>query len=337
MRRNRAGRLSAVIALAAALVGGLAACAGSHEAAAGRSAAHTPAAPTLWVATPSVAPRPQASAHPSAKPAAAPGTALALLDALPVRNAQGGAKYQRTADFGEAWLDMDGNGCDTRNDILARDLTGITRNRYCEVLTGTLADPYTGEAIAFQRGEKTSALVQIDHVVPLGDAWQTGAQSWTQRKREQFANDAGNLLAVDQHSNESKGDKDAAAWLPARASYRCAYVARQISVKAAYGLWVEPAEKAAMAAVLSGCQGQAVTAAEFATVPAPSAAAAAASAPATAAPAGAAPGAAAPTPAAPAAVAPRPGEFCSAADHNRSLDGLTCTLYASGTWHWKRG
>ncbi|GAA4166403.1 hypothetical protein GCM10022286_31010 [Gryllotalpicola daejeonensis] len=260
MGRTRVTWLVVAAVVAAGLISGaMANGRSSHAQTADRGFGPTPSATLV---TPSAAPPVQASPAPSP----ASGTALALLDALPVKNAQGGVKYQRTTDFGEAWLDMDRNGCDTRNDILARDLRGITRNSYCEVLTGTLADPYTGQTIAFQRGEKTSALVQIDHVVALGDAWQTGAQAWTQQKREEFANDPGNLLAVDEHSNESKGDKDAAAWLPALASYRCAYVARQVSVKAAYGLWVEPAEKAAMVSVLGRCPGQPATAARFAAV-----------------------------------------------------------------------
>ena len=217
------------------------------------------AAPTQ---APSSSPAPSVQA--SVAPPASPGTALALLDALPVQQAQGGLTYQRTDDFGRAWLDMDDNGCDTRDDVLARDLTGITREGSCEVLSGTLADAYTGQTIAFQRGQTTSSLVQIDHVVPLGDAWQTGAQSWTQERREQFANDDGNLIAVDRHSNESKGDKDAGLWLPPAVGYQCAYVARQVSVKSAYGLWVTPVERSEMARVLSACPAQPAMGVEFA-------------------------------------------------------------------------
>jgi hypothetical protein len=257
--KKRAGFsiLSGLAIVVAIIVGAIAG--GDHS-----SQATTDAGPEphpRGVTTPGETPSAQASVIASAP--AAPGSALALLDALPVKAAQSTVKYERTKDFGSAWLDMDDNGCDTRNDVLARDLAGITRNSYCEVLTGTLADPYTGETIAFQRGEKTSALVQIDHVVPLGDAWQTGAQALTLERREQLANDDGNLFAVDQHSNESKGDKDAAAWLPAAAGFRCRYVATQVSIKAAYGLWVTPVEKAAMAGVLNGCPAQPATAAEF--------------------------------------------------------------------------
>jgi hypothetical protein len=124
------------------------------------------------------------------------------------------------------------------------------------VLTGTLADPYTGRVIAFRRGEKTSADVQIDHVVAESNAWQTGAQQLTPARRLQFANDPLNLVAVDGPTNQSKGDSDAATWLPPNKRYRCTYVARQITVKATYGLWVTAAERAAMLRVLQGCPGQ---------------------------------------------------------------------------------
>jgi hypothetical protein len=156
--------------------------------------------------------------------------------------------------FGPAWADVDGNGCDTRNDILARDLTGEdTGNDACTVLTGTLVDPYSGRVIHFHRGMGTSSRVQIDHVVALGDAWQTGAQQWTATRRAQFANDPLNLLAVDGPLNESKGDADAASWLPPNKSYRCHYVARQVAVKARYGLWVTSAEHDAIARILATC------------------------------------------------------------------------------------
>jgi hypothetical protein len=166
--------------------------------------------------------------------------------------------YSR-AQFGPAWADVDHNGCDTRNDILNRDLLGVTwraGTHDCVVISGTLADPYTGSAIPFEKAKATA--VQIDHIVALGDAWQTGAQGWTAATREQFANDPLNLLAVDGPQNESKSDSDAASWLPPNKSFRCSYVARQITVKAAYKLWVTGAEHDAMASVLAGCPGQTV-------------------------------------------------------------------------------
>lgn len=159
-------------------------------------------------------------------------------------------------EFGPAWSDVDRNGCDTRNDILKRDLENETfkdGTKDCIVLTGTLVDPYGGETIEFQRGQNTSTKVQIDHVVALLDAWQKGAQSWSADKRKQFANDPDNLLAVDGPLNSQKGAGDAATWLPPRRGFRCTYVSRQIGVKAEYGLWVTSAEKEAMETVLDAC------------------------------------------------------------------------------------
>ncbi|MEW9547926.1 HNH endonuclease family protein [Nonomuraea sp. NPDC050783] len=158
--------------------------------------------------------------------------------------------------FGPAWSDVDHNGCDTRNDILKRDLekeTFKSGTHDCIVLTGTLKDPYSGKTIDFERGQDTSTAVQIDHLVPLSDAWQKGAQQWPATKRKEFANDPLNLQAVDGPLNGQKSDSDAATWLPPRKSYRCTYVARQIDVKAKYGVWVTSAEKTAMEKVLDDC------------------------------------------------------------------------------------
>jgi hypothetical protein len=119
-----------------------------------------------------------------------------------------------------------------------------------------LADPFTAATIDFVRGNTTSGAVQIDHVVALSDGWQKGAQRLAPNQREAFANDPLNLLAVDYSLNRQKGSGDAATWLPPLKSYRCAYVARQIAVKAKYRLWVKPAERAAMERILSACPGQ---------------------------------------------------------------------------------
>jgi hypothetical protein len=159
--------------------------------------------------------------------------------------------------FGPAWADVDRNGCDTRNDILARDLTEESfrpGTRNCVVLTGTLIDPYTGRSIVFRKEE--AGAVQIDHVVSLSDAWQKGAQQWEPGRRLAFANDPLNLLAVDGPTNASKSDADAATWLPPNLSYRCPLVARQIAVKLGYGLAVTRSEHDAISRVLTSCPGQ---------------------------------------------------------------------------------
>ncbi|MFC4059421.1 HNH endonuclease family protein [Planomonospora corallina] len=186
------------------------------------------------------------------KPAA---EALKDLERLPVKGRAPMTGFDRD-EFGPAWADVDRNGCDTRNDILKRDLEGETfreGTHDCIVLTGTLHDPYSGRTIEFERGQKTSMAVQIDHVVALADAWQKGAQRLGEERRRQLANDPLNLLAVDGPLNGQKSAADAATWLPPRRAYRCPYVTRQIQVKAKYELWVTAAEKEAMERVLKSC------------------------------------------------------------------------------------
>ena len=186
-----------------------------------------------------------------------PGPALAVLDTLAVKGRAASGNYDRSA-FGQAWLDVDHNGCDTRNDILRRDLTDVafTAASRCQVAGGSFQEPYTGRRIAFHRGAESSKDVQIDHVVALGDAWQKGAQQLTAGQREHLANDPLNLIAADCQANQDKSASDAATWLPPNKNFRCHYVARQISVKAAYRLWVTAAEKEAMKRVLGSCPAQ---------------------------------------------------------------------------------
>ena len=195
-------------------------------------------------------------ATPSPPPTGDAATALA---ALPVKGRAPQTGYSRDA-FGQRWADADRDGCDQRNQVLARDLASPIRRGRCVVLSGTLHDPYSGHDIAFLRGPTTSDDVQIDHVVALSDAWQTGAQQLDAPTRERFAGDPLNLLAVEGRLNQAKGDGDAATWLPPNTSYRCSYVSRQVAVKAKYHLWVTPAERDAVAQVLSGCPGQALPA-----------------------------------------------------------------------------
>ena len=186
---------------------------------------------------------------------AANSTTENLLDSLAVKGRAPKTGYTR-AQFGQTWADVNRNGCDTRNDILKRDLTDVvfrqgTRN--CVVESGTLIDPYSGATINFVKGVKSSMEVQIDHVVALSNAWQTGAFKLTLAKRTEFANDPENLLAVQGRLNSQKGDGDAATWLPPLKSYRCTYVSKQISIKAKYGLWVTAPEKAAIKNILAKC------------------------------------------------------------------------------------
>lgn len=194
--------------------------------------------------------------------AADPGTGdvVAALQSLPIKGRAPKTGYERSL-FGERWTDdvtvADGrNGCDTRNDILRRDLTEVVfkpNSNGCAVLSGILNDPYTGTVAEFRRGYDTSSLIQIDHIVALSDAWQKGAQQWDEWTRRDFANDPRNLQATLGWINQQKGDGDAATWLPPNAAYRCTFVSRIVEVKAAYGLWVTQAEHDAIAGVLAGC------------------------------------------------------------------------------------
>jgi hypothetical protein len=184
-------------------------------------------------------------------------TAAAVLEKLAVKGRAPKTGFDRS-QFGPEWSDVDRNGCDTRNDILYRDLTSKvfkSGTHGCVVLSGTLSDPYSGEKISFVRGVGSSMDVQIDHVVALSNAWQTGAFKLSYDKRLALANDPMNLLAVKGRLNSQKRDGDAATWLPPRKDIRCAYVAQQIVVKAKYGLWVTPPEKAAMVSLLEKCPG----------------------------------------------------------------------------------
>lgn len=184
-------------------------------------------------------------------------TAVDGLATLPVKPRLPIADYDRDRFFGEDWIDTDRNGCRQRDDVLRRDLTAVVlRANGCDVASGTLNDPYTATVIAFRRGVDTSREVEIDHVVALGNAWQTGAQQLTQPEREALANDLLNLQATGRETNQTKGGYDAAGWLPSNAAYQCAYVARQVAVKVRYRLWVTAAERDKIAAVLATCPGQ---------------------------------------------------------------------------------
>ena len=211
-------------------------------------------------AGPSGAPTPPSTSQSAVR---APGNpafdaARATLNRLPVKG------WDRVTDFaryrfGQAWSDdvnveFGHNGCNTRDDILRRDLADlVVRPGTCYAQTGVLHDPYTGQTIAFTRGPTTSDVVQIDHLVSLADAWYKGAREWDDQRRRDFANDPRNLLAVGGQANFNKAFRDATAWLPTNEAFRCEFVARQIHVKAAYGLWLSANEKRAMQDVLARC------------------------------------------------------------------------------------
>ena len=185
---------------------------------------------------------------------AATTDALTALNKLEVKGRAAKTGYTR-AQFPH-WSDPDRNGCDARNDILKRDLTDISYKagtRDCKVIAGQLLDPFSGKVITFST---TKVVIDIDHVVALSNAWQTGAAYFDKALRTQIANDPLNLLAVDSKLNRQKGDGDAATWLPPSKTFRCEYVARQVAVKAKYKLWVTEPEKVAITKILSSCAGQ---------------------------------------------------------------------------------
>ncbi|MFF7204796.1 HNH endonuclease family protein [Streptomyces sp. NPDC008141] len=160
--------------------------------------------------------------------------------------------------FGYAWMDSaDGvplarNGCDTRNDLLARDGKEV-RHRSgsdCVVVAMTLDDPYTGAVIDWRKQDAME--VQIDHVVPLSYGWQLGAAQWPVKKRQQLANDPLNLLPVAGRANSSKSDSGPASWLPPNKSIRCSYAVRVSQVAVKYALPVTVADKEVMLAQCGG-------------------------------------------------------------------------------------
>ncbi len=161
--------------------------------------------------------------------------------------------YDRTGQFGDAWVDVDNDGCDTRNDILERDLTKEQFKDSCLIATGVLKDPYTAKTINFVRGVGTSTKVQIDHVIPLHLAWQYGATKWSFGKRVTFANDPINLIATDGPTNGSKSDSGPDEWLPPNKSYRCTYVIRFIRIAYLYKVGINANMKSVMRSTLASC------------------------------------------------------------------------------------
>ncbi|SFR15519.1 Protein of unknown function [Lentzea waywayandensis] len=150
--------------------------------------------------------------------------------------------------FGQPWFDTDGDGCDQRSQVLARDLTEVERKPgRCGVQSGNLDDPYTGTRIS------GTSKIQIDHVVPLAEMWRSGASAWTPEQRLAAANDLRNLVAVSGKVNQSKSDKTPDEWMPPNTGYTCSYGRIYVTVKAAYGLSVAAAERSALESALTTC------------------------------------------------------------------------------------
>jgi hypothetical protein len=187
--------------------------------------------------------RSRALAMQAGMPTVAPGAdALAGITVVPARTHR--YDYLRSL-FGDAWDDDNDapgghNGCDTRDDILNRDLVEITHvsTKRCAdaVATGVLHDPYTNATVAFTRGAKIGEAVQIDHIVPLAYAWDMGASAWPYRQRLRFANDPANLLAVAGQGNQDKGDAGPGQWMPPNKSFACQYAVAYLAVLRGYAL-----------------------------------------------------------------------------------------------------
>ncbi|GAA3435959.1 HNH endonuclease family protein [Kutzneria kofuensis] len=197
---------------------------------------------TCVVATVGLAPA--ASATPPGIPSLT--TARSELSALTVA-AQGSLSgYSR--DRFPHWIIISGT-CDTRETVLKRDGTGVTVNSSCTPTAGSWYSPYDG-ATWTQASD-----VDIDHVVPLAEAWRSGASSWTDSKRQSYANDLTDpqLIAVTDNVNESKGDQDPSTWQPPRTAYRCTYAKMWIQVKYKWSLTLQSTEKSALQTMLNGC------------------------------------------------------------------------------------
>ena len=176
--------------------------------------------------------------------------ATEILEKLEVKGRAPKTGYTRE-EFYNGWPTVE--GCNLRQRIIKREFGDTAVLDGCNVMAGEYDEPYTGEHKIFTKREEISKGVQIDHVVALSDAWQKGAQYMERETRYNIATDPLNLLAVDASANEKKSDGDAATWLPANKKFRCQYVARQVSVKYKYKLWVTDAEKDAIAGVLANC------------------------------------------------------------------------------------
>ncbi|WP_424535259.1 HNH endonuclease family protein [Sphaerisporangium viridialbum] len=179
--------------------------------------------------------------------------AVKLIEKVPTKGRGPKTGYDRN-EFGYAWADnaedipFAHNGCDTRNDVLARDGDGLKyrSGSKCVLVSMTLHDPYTGKTIDWTK-QKASE-VQIDHVMPLSYDWQMGASRWSKAKRVQIANDPLNLMPVDGSANSSKGDSGPATWLPPSKVIRCSYAVRFAQVALKYELPVTAPDKDAMLA-----------------------------------------------------------------------------------------
>ncbi|MEU3227133.1 HNH endonuclease family protein [Streptomyces sp. NPDC006976] len=176
----------------------------------------------------------------------AASTARTYLSQLTVKAEGSSSGYSR--DKFPHWITQSGT-CNTREVVLKRDGTNVSQDSSCAAISGTWYSEYDGATWT------AASDVDIDHMVPLAEAWRSGASSWTNAQRQAYANDLTRpqLIAVTDNVNQSKGDKDPAKWMPPRAAYKCTYVRAWIHVKHYYKLTVDSAEKTALQAALKGC------------------------------------------------------------------------------------
>ena len=187
---------------------------------------------------------PPAHAYPPAPPSAA--TARSYLAGLTVRGEGSMSGYDR--DKFPHWASQ-GNSCDTRETVLKRDGSGVTTGSDCYPTSGSWYSVYDGV------WSYAPSDIDIDHMVPLAEAWRSGASGWSTSSREAFANDlsTSQLIAVTDNSNQSKSDRDPSEWLPPRSSYHCMYARMWVWVKHTYNLTVDSPEKSALSGILNGC------------------------------------------------------------------------------------
>lgn len=203
--------------------------------------------------TPNPAPSPTASA---ASPVLEYAAAAEAAAALPVVDPADPVPEYHRDEFGDGWIDVDGNGCAQRQDVLARDFTEfVLDDDGCTVLSGVLDDPYTATTIAFahDRLGGDSQAVQVDHIVSLSAAWAGGAWRWSGAERVEFANDLDHLVAVDGPTNAAKGDRGPADWMPSNGAYACLYALDYASIVAAWSLSVSAADRGALVVTLTDC------------------------------------------------------------------------------------
>lgn len=172
-------------------------------------------------------------------------TARSYLATLPVRT-EDRTGYSR--DLFPHWITISGS-CDTRETVLKRDGSNVSTDSSCAATSGSWYSPYDGATWS------VASDLDIDHLVPLAEAWDSGAGSWTTSRRQSFANDLTRpqLIAVTDNVNQSKSDQDPGTWMPSRSAYHCTYVRAWVQVKYYYGLSVDSAEKSALTSYLSGC------------------------------------------------------------------------------------